>query len=110
MTKRVLDHDPLTGITTYFEYTPDDQMLITHAQDVTRILDEVEALRNNEQYSRDGIKNDMWHYCRLPLNVILDMKQRFGLDMMAAKPDWKSFFRLVNTEYPKLKATSKTHA
>ena len=110
MTRRVLEHDPLTGITTYFDYTADDQMILTEEQDVTPILDSVAELRNDEDYSRNGIKNDMWHYARVPLVVVMDMKNRFGVDMMAPKPDWKSIFKIINREYPWLKATSKTHA
>lgn len=111
MSKQLLDYNPLTGVSTYFEYEAStDTMLITDVQDVNAILDETAMLRNCDEYSRDGIKNDMWHYARLPLTVMLDMKTRFGVDLMAKNPDWKSAFKIINREYPYLKTTTGTHA
>ena len=111
MTKRLLDYDPVSGVSTYFEYEQStDRMLIHTEQDSSRILDDVAQLRNDEQYSRDGIKADWWHYARLPLTVIMDMKIRFGVDLMAPKPDWKSAMKIINREYPMLKTTKGTHA
>lgn len=111
MAKQLLDYNPLTGVSTYFDYQAStDTMLITDVQDVDAILDQTTTMRNDGDYSRDGIKNDMWHYARLPLTVILDMKNRFGIDCMARNPDWKSIFKIINREYPYLKTTSGTHA
>ncbi len=110
MAKQVLEHDPLTGITTWFEYTAEDKMLITETQDVSAILEHNQTLRNNEDYSKRGIKDDMWHYARVPLTVMMDIKTRFGVDLMAKKVDWKSAFKIINREYPYLKTTTKTHA
>jgi hypothetical protein len=110
MTKRVLDHNPLTGVTTYFEYTSDDRMVITSEQEISSIVDDAAAMRNNDEYSKAGIKNDQWHYARLPLSVIVQMKEKFGVDMMSPKIDWKSALKIINREYPHLKTTAKTHA
>jgi hypothetical protein len=41
---------------------------------------------------------------------MLEMKQKYGVDMMAPKPDWPAIFKCINSNYPWLKTTSKTHA
>ena len=110
MTRRVLDHDPLSGVTTYFDYTVEDQMVITHTQDVDHVLDQNHAMRVDEDYSRRGIKQDQWHYARIPDAVQLEMLQKYGVNMMKYPIDWKSVLRCINTHYPYLKVTDKTHA
>ncbi len=107
--KQLLDFNPITGEKVWFE-TADDKMHITHEQDVTPILDDVTALRNNEDYSRRGIKDDKWHYARIPNSVMMEMKQKHGVDVLASKIDWPAVFRCINAHYPWLKATTKTHA
>lgn len=109
--RRILDHDPLTGVTTYFDYEQDtDKMLITEVQDVTPFLDQASSKRNDDEYSRAGIKNDWWHYARIPNVVAMDMANRFGVNMYGPSPDWKSILKIINREYPWLKMTTKTHA
>lgn len=111
MTRRLLDYDPLTGVSTWFSYEAStDNMHITSEQDVNPILDGITERRNDGDYSRKGIKNDWWHYARLPLTVILEMKAKHGVDLMAQKVDWKSALKIINREYPLLKTTDKTHA
>ena len=111
MTRRLLDYNPLTGVSTWFNYeNSTDIMHITTEQDVAPILDQVSSLRNDTDYSKAGIKNDWWHYARLPLHVILDMKAKHGVDLMAPKIDWKSALKIINREYPYVKATNGTHA
>ena len=110
MTKRVLDYDPLTGETVYWDWKDGDSLSITHVQDVTHILDGVSELRNEEDYSKAGIKQDNWHYARIPNVVMMEMKSKHGVDMMASPIDWKAVFRCINAHYPWLKATTKMHA
>ena len=110
MTRRVLDYDPLTGVTTYFDYTSEDQMVITHSQDVTTVLDGTQAMRNDEDYSRKGIKQDQWHYARIPDTVAMEMLTKHGVNIMKTPIDWPSVLKLINTEYPYLKVTTKHHA
>lgn len=85
-------------------------MHVTTEQDVAPILESATALRHDADYSRQGMKNDWWHYLRLPMTVLMDMKQKHGIDMMAPKVDWKYALAVLNREYPKFKATEKTHA
>ena len=110
MAKQLLDYNPLTGVSTYFEYEAStDTMLITDVQDVNAILDETAMLRNCDEYSRDGIKNDMWHYATIPNIVIQKWKQEKGVDVFD-KAHRKKVFSLLNSpEYAYLKTTRKHH-
>jgi hypothetical protein len=114
MTRRLLDFDPLTGVETWFDYDHStDKTLITTQQPahvINSILDQAAIRRNDDNYSRAGIKNDMWHYARIPNGVALEIKQKYGLDIHGPKPDWKSIFKIINRDYPLLKTTSGKHA
>lgn len=114
MTRRLLDYDPISGMSTWFDYEKStDSMVITNEQDgshISRILDQAKAFRNDDDYSKQGIKEDWWHYARIPNGVILEMKEKHGVDLMARKIDWKKAFKVINREYPALKVTTKTHA
>lgn len=99
---------------TWFDYEKStDTMFIKNEQSasvVENILDQNAAMRHDGDYSRQGIKEDWWHYARIPNGVILEMKEKFGADMLAPKVDWKHCLKILNREYPHLKVTTKTHA
>jgi hypothetical protein len=105
----IADYNPLTGERCVIK-TEDGKLHITNEQDPTAILESATDLRNREGYSQRGIKEDHWHYARIPNGVMLEMKAKYGVDMMAPKPDWKAIFKCINAHYPWLKTTTKTHA
>ena len=105
----IADYNPLTGERCVIK-SDGEKLHITNEQDVNPILESATLLRNDEDYSKAGIKNDQWHYARVPNGVMLEMKQKYGVDMFAAKPDWPAIFKCINTHYPWLKTTTKTHA
>lgn len=104
-----LDFNPLTGERCTLK-TEGDRLYITNEQDVSSFLDDTAELRAREGYSQRGIKNDKWHYARIPNGVALEMAQKHGVNLYAKDPDWKAIFRCINTHYPYLKTTTKTHA
>ena len=108
MSRRLLDWNPLTGEKVWFDYDANDQMAITHEQDVTPALDVAHFLATEGDYTRDGLKNDMWHYAKVPNSVILEMKQKHGVDFFD-RNDAKRMFELLNTEYKAFKTTDRTH-
>jgi hypothetical protein len=108
MTKRLLDYDPLSGMSVTFDYGADDRLVITHSQDVSRFVDDSKALANDTDRTRRGIKNDLWHYARVPAVVIMEMKEKHGVDFYR-KEDRKRVFELLNTEYQFCKTTNLTH-
>ena len=110
MTKRVLDYNPYSGITTTFDYNPvDDTTTIGRYEDVSAVIEYGKDLQKHEQYSKDGIKNGWWHYFTLPNIIIEKWKNEHGVDVFN-KDHQKAVFRLVNQpEYRYLKTTTKMH-
>lgn len=110
MTKRLLDFNPLTGEKVYFQYdASSDQMVISHEQDVEAALDVAHFLATEGDYSADGIKRDLWHYAKVPNSIIVEMKQKYGVDFFD-RNDAKRMFQLLNTEYKRFKTTTKNHS
>jgi hypothetical protein len=104
----LFDADPETGVTTYFDYDPiKDQVLLTSHQDVTGFLDRMKAIRDDEDYSRKGIKEDWWHYASIPTIVEMELMKR-GL-YLHKKDDMPAILKIINSEYPYLKLTTKRH-
>lgn len=108
--KRLLDFDPLTGEKVWFQYEQStDHMVITHEQDVSPSLEYSHARQIDDDYTKKGIKGDLWHYARVPNVVIMDMKERFGVDFWN-RDHKRRVFELINSEYPYCKTTDKTHS
>lgn len=100
------DHDPLTGVTETFDYDPVmDRMAISYSQDVSHMLDRMNAIRNNPDIWKDGVKNSWALYAQLPTVVQMELINKgFKLD---GKDDTKKLFKEINQNYPFLKATDK---
>ena len=110
--KRLLDYDPLTGVKETFHYdelTGDSHVETT--QDVEPILDQNRSLANDDQYSKDGIKNEMWHFASIPIVVQLKWLNEYGPENdPMRKGNEKLLFRLLNSpDYRYLKTTNKIH-
>jgi len=109
MSKRFIEHDPLTGISTYSDYNElEDSLTIYQEQDVTPYLEHNKKLQNDPEYTKKGIKGDMWHYASIP-NIIIEkwMNEGFNIfDKNNEKALWK---RLNSPEWKYLKTTEKVH-
>lgn len=106
---RVLDFNPLSGESVMFDYDAHtDQMILTHQQDVRRELAFAHNKAVDDSATKRGIKNDLWHYARVPNIVILEMKQKHGVDFFDRNHK-KRVFELLNTEYAYCKTTDKHH-
>lgn len=100
--KRLIDYDPFTGIETWHE--------LDHAEQKTRIyyvntLDADPSLEYckrralDENYSKDGIKEDWWHYGHIPNWLMLKWYTEHGIPVgdaegynkMLNRPEWKGF-------------------
>jgi hypothetical protein len=74
--------------------------------DVSDTLDILKAKANDAQASRDGIKNEWWHYAHIPNSLLLKCQIEEGIDTN----DTKALLRKVNSpEYKYLKATALKH-
>jgi hypothetical protein len=104
----LFDYDTETGVQTMFDYDPiNDQVHLTYQQDVSTLLDYMKDVRNNPQISAQGIKEEWWHYCKIPEVVEMELMRR-GLYLH--KPDdMKAILKIINSEFPYLKATDKWH-
>lgn len=76
-------YDPLTGVTTTIG-SEDDKMVVKTEADLSASLDHTSMLRNNPDYSKLGIKKDLWHTVHIPMIAILKMKMEDGFDVMTA--------------------------
>jgi len=111
MGRHILDFNPATGETVYFDYHESGdgtQAVITHAQDVTPIVERAHAWAVKTEKTDYGIKNDLWHYARVPNSIILEMKTKHGVDFFD-RNDRPKVFQLLEGEYSAFKTTHKSH-
>jgi hypothetical protein len=111
MSRLLLDYDPLNGISCYMSWQG-DQVVMTHEQDVRIIENVLEANKRDQaddQKTKDGIKNDMWLYARIPTWLEMQWKDKYGVDLND-KNHHKKVWSLINDpEYRWVKTTSKYH-
>lgn len=106
--KEFLDYDDYYGVTEWFIDNGDGSFSIEYEQDVSKFLDCMKTLRNDENYSKQGIKEEWWHYSSIPATVIMELRKK-GLSIFD-KNCTKDIIKEINTNYPYLKATTKRHS
>ena len=107
--KLLLDNDPITGEKVWFGFNDhENKVEITHEQDVQSFLDRAHYESADDDFTKRGIKNELWKYATLPNIIIMEMKQKHGVDINN-KNDWPKVLELINTEYSRFKTTSKVH-
>jgi hypothetical protein len=110
MARHVLDYDPVTGVTTYFDYDHAMQkVILTHSQDVTKALDLASELRADTDRTKKGIKEDFLHYAIIPPIIQLEMKQKHGVNFWNKHED-PQVYKLINDEYSRFKVTDIYHS
>jgi hypothetical protein len=113
MSRLLLDYDPLTGVTESLDFAHEGGkhlMRIVQEQDVSRYVEQGTVMANDEDYTKKGIKNDHWHYARIPVNVLQEMKVKHNASWEDRNDTGhKRFFRVLNREYPKFKWTAWNH-
>jgi len=108
--KRLVDYDPLTRITTWFDYYPESDMtVVSREQDVEAILETNKALANNTDYTRIGFRNNWWHYATIPNILIEKWKNEEGINVFDKNDSKRVFKKLNQPEYKFLKVTDKVH-
>ena len=110
MDKRLLNYDALTGLFTWHSYDAlTDETIISYTADSTPILDVNKKLANDSEYSKDGIKDEFWHYATIPVEVQMDWLINLGVDIYR-KEDAKKVSNLLNDpDYLYLKTTTGHH-
>lgn len=104
--KRVLDYNPITGETVFFEYDHlESKVTLTHEQDVSPIIERNKALHGHQDWKKAARKDDLVKYASVPNTVIIKWKQELGVDLFNPD-DRKKVFKLLNSpEYAYLKVT-----
>ena len=107
---RPFSYDPMTGLTTSFDYDEDtDTAILKYEQDAEPSLEVTKALQNNTDYTRHGIKNEFWHYASIPVGIQMKWLIEDGIDVYDNN-DWPAVMRKLNDpDYRHLKATAKFH-
>jgi hypothetical protein len=93
-----------TGLVT--EYVTEGQKLIVRGkQNTDAEMTHVGRLRNDADYGRQGIKNDMQHVAHIPDGVCMEWKTKHGFDVFKAHPREIARFIEARPEYWNLKTT-----
>ena len=107
--KRLIDFDPFSGIETWHEYDAVDKktrIYYVPTRDESPSLDITAALRNDEDFTKKGIKNDWWKYAYIPNSLMLKWHVEEGIPLF----DAEEYNKKANTpDYKFLKYTTKHH-
>ncbi len=108
---KFVDFDPMRGIETRLSYHTGEQQ-VHHYQDVEPIMD-LADIERSQGLSDQAAKKHKWGeevhlYARIPPVIIMEMKNKWGVDIFK-RNHLKKAFELLNREYPKFKTTEKTH-
>ena len=111
MSKLLLNHDPISGITEYMDVSHGgDVIRVVQEQDVTPIVDFATRLRNDDAFSSAMLKSGQAHYARIPHEVESEMKAKHNVWWEDKNDkDHRKFFSLLNKHYPVFKLTQWNH-
>jgi hypothetical protein len=101
------EHDPYTGVTEINVADEDGDEIRTHrVQDVDPLLSRTAEARNTKSADRPG--KDLQLYASVPMVIAYEMLKK-GINVF--NPDhMPRVLAEINSNYPKLKYTEKTHA
>jgi hypothetical protein len=77
--------DPFSGIVTTIG-AEDGKMVVKKEGDIAPSLDLTSTLRNDTDYSKNGIKKDWWHVAHIPEIAIVKMLTEDGFDVLNSHP------------------------
>lgn len=107
MSLRWSEYDPYTGVTEINDVSEDDWEIRTHrVQDVEPLLARTAEARNTGSADRPG--KDLHLYCSIPMVIAYELLKK-GINVY--NPDhMPRVLQEVNTNYPHLRYTNKTHS
>ena len=97
--KRILDHDPVTGITETYHKT-DSGFMIQTSQNVAPILDRNRRISNAQD---DNWKGDWHHIASIPLVIVQQWWSELGSDPLAKENRKWLIAKLQDREWRKLR-------
>ena len=106
----IIDVDPISGITTTFSYDhANDQFQVGYHQDTTAIQESNKLAQLDVDSHRAQAKNGWSKYARVPNIVIMEWKQKYGVDFFN-RDHWPRVMKLINsTDYRDVKRTTYYH-
>lgn len=97
-------------MTVWFEYNEQtDEVTLEYESDASPVLEENKALANDPEYTKLGIKAEMWRYASIPVGVQMKWLIEEGLDVYDDNAWPQIFAKLNSPEYRHLKCTDKHH-
>jgi len=106
MSKRLLEYDPMTKTSTWFEGNGKGGFHICQTQDVEAILKHTKRLANDSSYKREGIKSDWYHFATVPTTVLHEILVKYHLDW-ANKDDLPKIEKILQRDYKALLTVDK---
>ena len=104
MGKELLEYDPHTKTRVWHDYDHSTRKTrIITEQDCEPILNLTKKLSNTPEYKSEGIKNNMMHFARVPNNVIVEWKQKYGIDNIFDSRFNKKIEKLLSSDYKHLR-------
>jgi len=105
--KKILDVDPMTGVTQYFHYDEiSGDWGIESIQNVDPFIERNKRLQNDEEYKKRGMKNEFWHFASIPIMIQEKWLREDGIDLMN-KDHWpKVKKKLMDPDYRYLRTTT----
>lgn len=73
------DFDPLTGLQTTYA-VEDGQLRVNYSQNNEAVYERLQKLRNADEYSKQGIKNEFWHAVHITEADCMKMIVEDGFD------------------------------
>lgn len=104
---KIFDYDPYTKTKQIFEGNGDGSFAIKQEQDCQRIIEFNKACQNTPELKRRGIKEDMYHFARVPNTVLLEWKQKYGIDWNRKEDLPRIEKLLMSNEYRYLRTVDK---
>ena len=111
MSKRLVEHNPFTGVTTFCDYNPltDETTIISEFLDLQTNVDVTRAAANDAELTKRGIKGDFWWYASIPMPLIHKWLVEDGIDVFKRGHEKAVFSKVNSREFCGLKATTKFH-
>lgn len=99
------DYDPLTGLQTTYK-VEDGELRVNYQQNNEAIYERLQKLRNADEYSKQGIKNEFWHAVHITEADCMKMIVEDGFDpYKESAKSIRAFLRRNRDKYGHLFAT-----
>jgi hypothetical protein len=83
-------------------------LTVCKSEDVEPLIDRNKELANTRA-TDIGIKKGLWHYASIPVTIQYELLTKFGLSIHN-RHHFGQILEKINSEYPALKTTHKTHS